>query len=274
MINVVDRVPTYPNRIKVTKSDGTSEYVTWERADEPTVPGTPINKALFDSIVEDIGLNANKTVYVSTAGSDALGDGTAANPYATINKAINSIPKNMNGFDATINIAAGTYEEDVWIARTFGGIIIFNGVAGAVVNIRSIRIAYGASVQVQNIEMVFTGSYNGNAISVNDADFVCLSKVSVTGNVENGVFASRNAFFCAYVDLVINNTTYAAIHSTNRSSVFVSVLSGTAASGSFMRAVNGSSISFYSSSATAPVIYSTSAGGRIYSGAQVSIPNY
>ena len=44
MINVVDRVSTYPGRVKITKADGTSEYVTWERADQPTVPGTPINK--------------------------------------------------------------------------------------------------------------------------------------------------------------------------------------------------------------------------------------
>lgn len=45
-----DRVPTQPNRVKITKSDGTSEYVTWERADLPTQEGTPINKAtLFSS---------------------------------------------------------------------------------------------------------------------------------------------------------------------------------------------------------------------------------
>lgn len=41
--NWVDRRPTYPNRYKVTKSDGSIEYITLERADEPTVIGTPIN---------------------------------------------------------------------------------------------------------------------------------------------------------------------------------------------------------------------------------------
>ena len=70
MINVVDRVSTYPGRVKITKSDGTSEYVTWERADQPTVEGTPINKALFDSIAADIGLTNDTTVYVSKSGSD------------------------------------------------------------------------------------------------------------------------------------------------------------------------------------------------------------
>ena len=51
MIPFVDRVPTYPGRMKITKEDdGSVEYVVMERADEPVVEGTPINKALFDSI--------------------------------------------------------------------------------------------------------------------------------------------------------------------------------------------------------------------------------
>lgn len=40
-----DRVPTQPNRVKITHSDGSTEYVTWERADEPTQEGTALNKA-------------------------------------------------------------------------------------------------------------------------------------------------------------------------------------------------------------------------------------
>lgn len=54
MIEVKDRVPTYPGRVKLTRANGTSEYVTLERADAPTQEGTPINKALFDSIKADL----------------------------------------------------------------------------------------------------------------------------------------------------------------------------------------------------------------------------
>ena len=54
MINVKDRVPTYPGRVKLTRSNGTVEYVTLERADAPTEAGTPINKVLFDSIQAEI----------------------------------------------------------------------------------------------------------------------------------------------------------------------------------------------------------------------------
>jgi hypothetical protein len=47
-----DRVPQNPGRVKITHADGTSEYVTLERADNPTQIGTPLNKnTLFDSTV-------------------------------------------------------------------------------------------------------------------------------------------------------------------------------------------------------------------------------
>lgn len=47
----VDRVSTYPNRYKITKSDGTTEYVTIERADEATVAGTPLNATTFNNLI-------------------------------------------------------------------------------------------------------------------------------------------------------------------------------------------------------------------------------
>ena len=45
-----NRIPTKPNRIKLTDDSGNIKYYIMERADEPTVEGTPLNKAtLFDS---------------------------------------------------------------------------------------------------------------------------------------------------------------------------------------------------------------------------------
>ena len=59
MIEVKDRVSTYPGRVKLIRTDGSSEYVTLERADSPTQEGTPLNKALFDSIATDLDGKAN-----------------------------------------------------------------------------------------------------------------------------------------------------------------------------------------------------------------------
>jgi hypothetical protein len=58
-ITFQDRVPTYPNRYKITREDGSSEYVTLKRADNPTVEGTPLNadtlNAAFNITPEGIG---------------------------------------------------------------------------------------------------------------------------------------------------------------------------------------------------------------------------
>ena len=54
MIDVKDRIPTQPNRKKITYDDGRIEYAKIEYADNPTEAGTPINKVLFDSIRTDL----------------------------------------------------------------------------------------------------------------------------------------------------------------------------------------------------------------------------
>jgi hypothetical protein len=103
MIDVKDRVSTYPGRMKLIRADGSVEYVTLERADAPTQEGTPINKALFDSIEADIegkfsklggNINGNMTVQNTAPGvefwdpeadarSKLYKDANASNDYGT-----------------------------------------------------------------------------------------------------------------------------------------------------------------------------------------------
>ena len=54
-------------------------------------------------------LSAHKTLYVATTGNDATGDGTQSNPYATIQRALNTLPKDLGDYKVTINVAAGEY---------------------------------------------------------------------------------------------------------------------------------------------------------------------
>lgn len=54
MIEVKDRIPTYPGRVKMVPVEGQPNTYDMVRADEPVEAGTPINKALFDSISSDI----------------------------------------------------------------------------------------------------------------------------------------------------------------------------------------------------------------------------
>lgn len=62
MITITNRLPTKPNRWKVThESDSSEEYITLEHADEPTTAGTPINKATLEGIQTDL-MNETKIV--------------------------------------------------------------------------------------------------------------------------------------------------------------------------------------------------------------------
>ena len=48
---ILDRVPLYPGRITLEPVEGTENTWDMKRADEPRVPGTPLNKATLDSII-------------------------------------------------------------------------------------------------------------------------------------------------------------------------------------------------------------------------------
>lgn len=50
--NIVDRVPKYAGRVKLTPVSGQDNVYTMERADAPTVVGTPLDKATLDSIIQ------------------------------------------------------------------------------------------------------------------------------------------------------------------------------------------------------------------------------
>lgn len=66
-------------------------------------------------------LTSNIILYVSTTGSDTTGDGTAARPFKAIQHAIDIIPKDLRGYSAIINVANGTYNEDIRILGFYGG---------------------------------------------------------------------------------------------------------------------------------------------------------
>lgn len=68
-------------------------------------------------------LQYDTTLYVSPTGSDETGTGTSVNPLKTIQRAINIVPKDLGSFVCTINVASGTYNEDVYIRGFHNGSI-------------------------------------------------------------------------------------------------------------------------------------------------------
>ena len=57
-----DRVANKPNRVKLTYEDsGASSYATVELADEPIENGTPLNKATFDAMQNELNAYVDET---------------------------------------------------------------------------------------------------------------------------------------------------------------------------------------------------------------------
>ena len=269
MIPVVDRVPTYPNRIKLTRSDGSVEYVTWERADAPTVEGTPINKALFDSIAKDLGLGGPTTIYVSTTGSDTLGNGTQASPYASIQHALNSLPKNLGGYVAFIDIAAGTYPEHVTVEFFSSGRITFTGVADSVVNIQGLTVR-GCSL---NLEYIHTHVQQGGVYVTMSADLYLGPNTSLTCNGgTEGLYCRYNGRASMVGTVTVNNTTGSAIRSGATCEIFISDIAGSGNNVGLYAA--GGTIMFNRSTLSAKTAYTTGTGGRIFTGGQTEVPEY
>jgi hypothetical protein len=69
-----------------------------------------------------VRLAAALSLYVATTGNDTTGDGSVGAPWATIQKAIDYTVDtyDFNGYEVTINVADGTYAENVNL-RSFAG---------------------------------------------------------------------------------------------------------------------------------------------------------
>lgn len=98
MIEVVDRVPTYPGRVKLVPVAGQENTYDMIRADEPIVEGTPINKVLFDSItnVEEAILGVSNW----TMGADGRYKQTVSVPIVEANSKIVIVDCNLTFDDA------------------------------------------------------------------------------------------------------------------------------------------------------------------------------
>ena len=105
--NIVDRVPTYPGRIKLTPVSGAPNLFTMERADEPRTPGTPIDKATLDGISKNrltghyYDLSATKTT-INTAGG-------AYNPLPTSWNNTSSVGANSGAYSIEASGSSGSY---------------------------------------------------------------------------------------------------------------------------------------------------------------------
>lgn len=190
-VEVKDRIPTYPGRVKLTPVSGQTDTYTLERADMPIDPGTPMNKLLFDhkadTLAEDV------TVYVANTGNDITGDGSFDTPFATIQKAIDALPKHLGGHTAEISVGFGVYPERLTVKDFSGGRLII-GKPGEVFIINGIDIINSSFVETNIYQIdrvdgssqpVFIAKDGSNVVIGSDMTIDCMDTQSVGMAAEN-----------------------------------------------------------------------------------------
>ena len=264
----VDRVPRYPGRVKLTPVTGQTNTYDLVRADSPTQEGTPLNAAFFNRKAD--ALTENVTLYVSPNGNDTTGDGSSAKPYATVQNSLSTIPKNLDGFLATIHIAPGTYTGAIAIEYFTGGCIIFTSTAGSTVTFKGQITVRDAYAQIVNFNAVMDGAHiyvtQGGRFYTND------NAILTCNGGTYGLYAMYNSKVSLAGTTIVNNVTAAALRSGASCEVYVHSISGSGNNIGF-QAVGGS-LRIAGISLTANTLYITTLGGRIYGGSQTSIPSY
>ena len=116
-------------------------------------------------------LTSNVTLYVNaSAGSDS-NPGTSSQPFATIQAAINALPKTLGQYGATISVASGSYEEDVILYGFSGG-----------VNISDTQRYSGLSITGSNASSVTVRSIRAINCSVSN---ILISYVTISGGISS-----------------------------------------------------------------------------------------
>ena len=99
MKDFLDRIPTQAGRRKITYADGTSEYVTVEMADEPSVEGTALNREAFMNVQ---GFSSEDTT-ISTSGNVT----TVTITHSDGGKTVTTITKNSSTLTTVVSKYTG-----------------------------------------------------------------------------------------------------------------------------------------------------------------------
>lgn len=275
-IPVKDRIPTYPGRVKLTPVSGQTNTYDLVRADSPVEEGTALNKLLFDNKAYTV--TQNETVYVNgSTGNDSTGDGSASAPFKTIQAAINAIPKCLGGFTVEVDIAAGTYAERVRIEGFYGGRLVV-GQADRTTTVLGITVMASNSVQLRISTVNATGGDGATPLYIGAGSQVLLGRhmtINCASLVDIGVGVEQNSSLSALgVSLNVNGSNLIGVLAKQGGKIALEIVGGSSNAGVGLRAENGSSITYVTKSIAATSNFLTIGGGKIYTGAQTSIPNY
>lgn len=267
IIPVEDRVSTYPGRVELIPVAGQQNVYDMSRADEPVQEGTPLNKALLDQ--KAYTLTEDTVVYVSPSGSDADGDGSSVAPFATIQAAINALPKMLGGYTATISIGEGTYNERVVVAGFSGGRLIV-GESGRTVTVRGITVNSSSHVTFNISNVTWAAGFSGTIFLVTNNSAVSLGSgmtVRCAGSTEVGVGVTNGSTLISDGTVItVLNCARSAIRVTLGSIASFYSITGSSNTDLGLVAERGGILSYSTTNLTSTGGDVARTGGRILSG--------
>ena len=222
----------------------------------------------FVSDMERIGVSNKTTIYVAASGNDASGDGTESKPFKTIQKAVNSIPKDLGNKEIIINVASGTYPEEVMISGFYGGML---RLAVDTITINSLSI-FDSCVVLSGTSLTIAASGKTYGIYIHrGGNAIFQINTTITGST-NGIYVVYGSRLTARNAVTINSCTYAVVcNFASMASIFS--LDGSKNNNGIQASGGVATIGSILSS-MASTLYITSYGGRIYTGSQASVPTY
>lgn len=202
--------------------------------------------------------------YVSASGNDNNDGLTAGTAFATIQKAISMIPKELGGAAVSINVGSGTYP-GFSIANFSGGAInLILGTSDVIIssalnisNCPTVQITGTGSLQIRNLLKV-----------LNTHSFICSVDTTVTragGNVVE-IVQSRAAFTSSLT--VTSGASYDGVLVDQSGLLFVESLLTMPGTGTGIMSDRGSVAAYSSYNSRAAVEIGTARGGRVYFGSQ------
>jgi len=133
-------------------------------------------------------LRYDLTLYVATTGSDTSGDGTSGNPFATIQHAIDIVPKDLGGYRVTIYVADGTYSEAVSVVGYHSGILDIRSstnteTLNTLCNVLTVKVyCCSAKIQLYGLNLTSTAYHGVETNSCTDVYIAaCQALLSATG---------------------------------------------------------------------------------------------
>lgn len=170
-VTFLNRVPTYPGRVKLTPVAGQADTYDMERADSPIVEGTALDKTTFESVVHS---RLTGRYYVPNIERVVVpgGTGLKTNPIPTSGwTETNALVFKSGAYVATASSRYGVGNEPYkafdgslstgWLSRSSPATLSLD--FGSAVVVKKIKLFLFANMNVNNITTVLSGSNDNSS---------------------------------------------------------------------------------------------------------------